>query len=115
MNYKKDENWMGSNPLQLVENIVSFNQKLKKHKKLVGGFHMYGKLKTGNRWTTHAGNINTFFCNKKELKHKFLSSVFSTFNDDMARYFVPEVHSGEDDLHSIVADMVDVGFSFISP
>jgi hypothetical protein len=30
----------------------------------------------------------------------------------MARYFVPEVHSGEDDLHSIVADMEDVGFSF---
>jgi hypothetical protein len=111
-NDKKSENWMGSNPPQLVETIVSFNQKLKKYKKLIGGFHMYGKLKTGNRWTTHAGNLNDFFYYNDELKHMFLSSIFSTFNDGMARYFVPEVHSGEDDLHSIVTDMVDVGFSF---
>ena len=40
-------------------------------------------------------------------------SVFSTFNDDIARYFVPEVNSGESDLHSIVNDLEQEGFIFI--
>jgi hypothetical protein len=111
---EKVDNWMGSNPLQLLEKITSFNVGLKKYKELIAGFHMYGKLKTGNRWTTHAGNFNTFFSNEVTLKHIFLSSVFSIFNDGIPRYFVPEVHSGENDLHSIVTDMEKEGFIFIS-
>jgi len=109
---KKVENWMGSNPLQLVEKIKTFNLDLKKYKEVIGGFHMWGKLRSGNRWIPHAGDFNTFFSNNKELKHKFLSSVFSTFNDGIARYFVPEVNSGEDDLKSIVTDMKEEGFVF---
>jgi hypothetical protein len=111
---KKEENWMGANPSKLVEKIISFNMDLKKYRELIVGLHMYGKLKTGNRWTTHAGNMDTFFSNNNELKHKFFCSVFSTFNDDIIRYFVPEVHSGENDFHSIVADMEKEGFIFIS-
>jgi len=54
------------------------------------------------------------FCHDDDLKHKFLSSVSSTFNDDIARYFVPEVISGVKHFHSIVEDM-DIekyGFTF---
>ena len=109
---KKVENWMGSNPLQLVEEIIKFNLKLKKYRKLIGGFHMWGKLRSGNRWIPHAGDLDTFFSNNKILKKKFLKSVSSTFDDDIARYFVPEVNSGEDDLHSIVKDMKKVNFVF---
>ena len=105
---------MGANPLQLVKKIISFNLDLNEYRELIGGLHMYGKLKTGNRWTTHAGNLDTFFSNNNELKHEFLSSVFSTFNDGIARYFVPEVHSGESDLHSIVTDMEEEHFHFIN-
>jgi hypothetical protein len=111
---KNVENWMGSNPLQLVEKIIKFNLDIKKYKELIGGFHMWGKLKSGNRWIPHAGDLDTFFSNNKLLKKKFLKSVSSTFNDGIARYFVPEVNSGEDDLHYIVKDMKKAGFSFES-
>ena len=100
------ENWMGSNPEELVESIISFNQKIKKYRELIGGFHMWGKkLKIKFGWIPHAGNFDTFFSNDKVLKEKFLKSVSSTFDDDIARYFVPEVNSGEDDLLSIINDM----------
>jgi hypothetical protein len=112
---KKEENWMGPNPLQLLEKIISFNQELKEHREVIGGFHMWGKLKKVNRWIPHAGNFDTFFSNNDELKREFLASVFSTFNDGIARYFVPEVNSGQDDLHSIVKDMKKTGFIFPSP
>jgi hypothetical protein len=113
-NGKKAENWMGPDPLKLVEKIISFNQELKKYRKIIKGFHMWGKLKTGNKWRSHAGNFDTFFSNDNELKHMFLESVFTTFNDNMVRYFVPEVNSGESDLHSIVTDMEKEGFIFKS-
>ena len=106
---------MGTNPSQLLEKIISFNQELIKYRKIIGGLHMWGKLRTANRWISHAGNFDTFFNFDDELKHKFLSSVFTTFNDGITRYFVPEVNSGEDDLGRIVADMEmsKTGFSFV--
>jgi hypothetical protein len=107
---KNVENWMGSNPSQLVENIIKFNLNLDKYKELIGGFHMWGKLRSGIRWIPHAGNFDTFFSNDKLLKEKFLGSVSSTFNDNIARYFVPEVNSRENDLKSIVTDMKEKGF-----
>jgi len=113
---KKFDNWMGENPSQLVEKIIKFNLDLEKHKKLIDGFHMWGKLNDIGKlkWIPHAGNFDTFFSNNKELKQKFLSSVFSTFDDDKARYFVPEVNSGVSDFHSIVNDMEKEGFIFLS-
>ena len=110
---KKTGNWMGLNPLQLVEKIIAFNQEIKKYKELIVGFHMWGKCKDKNgKWAPHQGNFDTFFSNDNKLKNMFLNSVFSTFNDDVERYFVPEVNSGERDLHSIVADMEKYGFTF---
>jgi len=113
-NKKKNDNWMGSNPSQLLEKIISFNQKLEKYKELIGGFHMWGKLKKGDRWIPHAGSFDTFFSGNDDLKNEFLKSVFSTFNDGIMRYFVPELNSGESDLHSIVTDMEQAGFTFTS-
>jgi hypothetical protein len=94
--------------------VISFNQKLEEYKTLIGGLHMWGKLKKGEKWISHAGNFNDFFSYDNTLKKAFLESVFKTFNDDMPRYFVPEVNSGEDDLNSIVTDMQNEGFKFIS-
>jgi hypothetical protein len=112
---KDKENWMGSNPLQLVEKIISFNQKLENYRELIGGFHMWGKRKgKSGKWAPHMGNLDTFFCKNNELKHKFLSSVYTTFNDGIDRYFVPEVNSSSSDLHSIVNDMEREGFIFLS-
>jgi hypothetical protein len=98
------------------EKILSFNKDLEKYKKLIGGIHMWGKLKSedGKRWKPHAGDFDTFFCNNKDFKHVFLFSVSSTFNDNIPRYFVPEVISGVEDFHSIVKDMEQAGFKFSS-
>jgi len=77
---------------------------------------MWGKCKDKKgKWVSHSGNFDTLFSDNNELKKEFLSSVFSTFNDSIARYFVPEINSGENDLHSIVADMEEEKrFIFIS-
>jgi len=98
---------------ELLEKIISFNQKIKKYKELIGGFHMWGKYRDENgNWSSHAGNFNDFFSNNDELKHEFLKSVSSTFDDGIARYFVPEVNNREA-VHSIVTDMKKAGFIFI--
>ena len=36
----------------------------------------------------------------------------TTFDDNKARYFVPEVNSGEDDLQSIVNDLLQFNVIF---
>jgi hypothetical protein len=98
---------------EILEKVISFNNELKKYKKVIGGIHMWGKSKDENgNWVSHAGNFNNLFSNNNNLKHEFLNSVFSIFNDDIERYFVPEVNSGESDLHSIVTDMENEGFIF---
>jgi len=91
---------------EILEKITSFNQKIKKYKELIGGFHMWGKYRDENgNWISHAGNLNTLFSYNDELKQEFLKSVSSTFDDGIARYFVPEVNSGDEDLLSIIDDM----------
>lgn len=98
-----------------LKKILSFNSELTKYKDIIGGFHMWGKRKSEKgRWTPHTGDLNTFFSNNNDLKHQFLTSILNTFNDDIERYFVPEVNSGEEDLISIVNDMEQEGFIFIS-
>lgn len=99
-----------------LDKILAFNDELIVYRHHIGGFHMWGKKKSqnGNRWTPHIGNFDTFFSDNSELKGEFLHSVRSTFSDNTRRYFVPEVNSSEGDVMSIVADMENVGFQFVS-
>jgi len=93
---------------EILKEIISFNKELelKDYKRLIGGFHMWGKRKNKNgRWTAHQGNFNNLFNYDDKLKNDFLDSVSSTFNDNIDRYFVPEVNSGDEDLLSIIDDM----------
>ena len=64
------------------------------------------------RWTPHTGNLNTFFSNNELLKSEFILSINKTFNDDKPRYFVPEVNSGEEDLQSIIYDLLNFNVIF---
>jgi hypothetical protein len=97
-----------------VEKIKSFNNDLKKYRTVISGLHMWGKQKNKNgKWNPHSGDFDTFFSNKDSLKSDFLDSVFDTFNDEIPRYFIPEVYLGSQrDLHSIVTDMENTGFIF---
>jgi len=98
-----------------VEKITSFNKDLKEYRTVISGLHMWGKQKNKNgKWNSHSGDFDTFFSDNDPLKTDFLDSVFDTFNDDIPRYFVPEVYLGsQEDLHSIVTDMKKAGFIFI--
>jgi len=99
---------------EILEKIILFNQDLKKYRKIIGGIHMWGKrINKKGEWSPHFGNFNTLFSKNNYLKKKFLESVKDTFNDDIPRYFVPEVN-GRNDLHSIVNDMIEEGFIFES-
>ena len=46
------------------------------------------------------------------LKEFFLTSLYHLLDDGMPRFFVPEVNSGDDDLASIVNDLIKAGFTF---
>jgi hypothetical protein len=98
-----------------LKKILAFNKELSKYRNVIGGFHMWGKRKSASgRWTPHTGNFDTFFSDNKEMKFEFLHSVSQTFDDDIERYFVPEVNSGEEDVFSIVSDMESSGFKFMT-
>ena len=97
------------------DKIFSFNEKLEKYIDRIGGFHMWGKKKSDSgKWVAHQGNLDDFFSKNCKLKEDFLKSVSTTFDDGIARYFVPEVNSGQSDLHTIVNDMKKYGFRFES-
>jgi hypothetical protein len=97
------------------DKIFTFNQKLEKYINRIGGFHMWGKKKSDSgKWVAHYGNFDDFFSKNYKLKEDFLNSVFSTFNDNQSRYFVPEVNSNESDLNAIIKDMKEAEFEFIS-
>ena len=76
---------------------------------------MWGKRKSlKGRWTPHTGNLNTFFSNNDLQKEEFINSIKDTFNDDKCRYFVPEVNSSEEDLQSIMNDLLKYNIIFQS-
>ncbi len=97
-----------------LEKIIEFNREIKPYRENIGGFHLWGKKKSKlGRWTPHTGDLNTFFSNNEEMKKEFIKSIIDTFDDDTIRYFVPEVNSSEDDLQSIVSDLIKYGIEFL--
>ncbi len=98
-----------------LKKIIEFNNNIKPYISHIGGFHLWGKRKSQiGRWTSHTGDLNTFFSNNNLLKDEFISSVVNTFDDNDIRFFVPEVNSSEEDLQSIIFDLLkyDVKFNF---
>lgn len=96
-----------------INKIIDFNKNINTYIDYIGGFHLWGKRKSSKgRWTPHTGNLNIFFSNDNLLKSEFINSVKTTFDDNKARYFVPEVNSGEDDLQSIVNDLLQFNVIF---
>ena len=98
-----------------LKKIIEFNNNIKPYISHIGGFHLWGKRKSQTgRWTSHTGDLNTFFSNNNLLKDEFISSVVNTFDDNDIRFFAPEVNSSEEDLQSIIFDLLkyDVKFNF---
>lgn len=98
-----------------LEKIINFNKNISQYIDFIGGFHLWGKRKSlKGRWTPHTGDLNTFFSNNDLQKEEFINSIKSTFNDDKCRYFVPEVNSSEEDLQSIMKDLLKYDIIFQS-
>ena len=101
------------------DKILRFNKEIKDYAHIVDAIHLWGKQKKKAknkdtyRWSPHSGDLNTFFSNDFEKKAKFLASLTETFDDQKERYFVPEVNTTEDDLQSIILDMVSAGITFV--
>lgn len=96
-----------------LQKIINFNNNIKPYILCVGGFHLWGKRKSQmGRWTSHTGDLNTFFSNNNLLKDEFINSVIDTFNDNVVRFFVPEVNSKEEDLQSIISDLLKHDIKF---
>ena len=102
-----------------LDKILQFNRELKPYVDTVGAIHLWGKQKRKSktsgtsRWTPHCGDLNTFFSGEQDKKAAFLTSVKDTFDDQKERYFVPEVNTTEEDLQSIIQDMVSAGITFV--
>ncbi len=96
-----------------LQKIINFNNNISPYISCVGGFHLWGKRKSQmGRWTSHTGDLNTFFSNNNLLKDQFINSVINTFNDNVVRFFVPEVNSKEEDLQSIISDLLKHDIKF---
>ena len=96
-----------------LKKIINFNNNIKEYISYIGGFHLWGKKKSQTgRWTSHTGDLNTFFSNNDLLKDEFINSVIDIFDDNIVRYFVPEVNSGEEDLQSIINDLLKYDIKF---
>lgn len=85
--------------------------KLKKYKEYIYGIHIFGKMVgPQGRPKVTSGNFDSRFgVNKKQV---FLQSLSFVFDDELERYFVPEINSGIEDMSLIIDDLQSVGFSF---
>lgn len=94
--------------------IVSTFAPLKNCRAYIAGIHLWGKRRSDSgRWVSHSGNLNTYFNGDSSVKKVFLNELAQLFDDPVNRYFVPEVNSSDSDLHSIIDDLLSVGFHFV--
>jgi hypothetical protein len=96
------------------KDITNVLQGLAPSRSYIKGMHLWGKKRgDSGRWISHSGNLDTYFDNHKSIKEHFLKELFDLLDDGKKRYFVPEVNSGDDDLHAIVSDLIKTGFRFV--
>ena len=103
----------GISPSRLKEMQNLFDE-IKRIRHNIEGIHLWGKKENQNgRRIAHHGDLNNYFKGRNHFKEAFLQSMHQSFDDDLHRYFVPEVNSNSKDLQSIVGDLVESGFIFV--
>lgn len=80
---------------------------------MTDGLHLWGKRKSNSgKLVSHCGDLNTFF-EDEEKKIIFLEWLSDFLQDNRPRYFVPEVNSSDEDLHSIIKDLEGIKIKFV--
>lgn len=82
-------------------------------KSMISSIHLWGKKRNmDERWVSHTSDMNTMFADNPAMKETLLSLIGRSYDDGIARYFIPEVNSGSTDLQSIVNDCIAAGICF---
>ena len=96
-----------------LQDISQIVYELKPIRTFIGGIHLWGKRKNANgKFISHVGDLSSYFNNNSAKKAALLESLKNLFDDELQRFFVPEVNSGDQDLASIISDLEQYGFSF---
>ena len=89
----------------LLENAKAFRE-------YIGGVHLWGKsISSTGRKVSHCGDLNSYFGNT-DIKNSFLKAFCDIFDDNITRKMVLEVNSCNEDLLSIVSDLINSGICF---
>lgn len=95
------------------KDYITLLEQTKKLCPLIGGVHLWGKrLSATGRRVSHCGDLTSYF-GDAAIKDSFLHGFKDCFNDGKNRKMVLEVNSGNEDLHSIISDLLNVGIQFI--
>lgn len=87
--------------------------KVKGFRDYVSGIHVLGKMRGADgRKSTNSEDFDSMFGNSRNKKRAFLESLAFVFDDEVARYFVPEITGGIDRINSVVRDLQSAGFLF---
>ena len=93
---------------------IELLQKTKDIRSFIGGVHLWGKRKAeSGRLVSHCGDLTSYFSNDTETKSLFLQEFTACFDDGICRKMVLEVNSGNEDLQSIISDLIAANMSFV--
>ena len=96
------------------ESYIQLLQRTKDIRSFIGGVHLWRKRRSqSGRLVSHCGDLNSYFAENEEIKALFLQEFTSCFDDGVCRKLVLEVNSGNDDLNSIIKDLVSSNIKFI--
>jgi len=94
---------------QYLENILNRQNSLQS---FTDGIHLWGKRRSvKGRMISHSGDLTSYF-EDHEKKEIFLKWIVNFLKDGKPRYFVPEVNSSDEDLHSIINDLEKMNIKF---
>lgn len=94
------------------DKYISILEDIKGVRSFIGGVHLWGKrLSESGRKIAHCGDLNSYF-GDNTIKQEFLKTFNECFDDGITRKLVLEVNSGNDDLTSIVNDLLSAGIEF---
>ena len=96
------------------EQYIELLKQVEKFREQIGGVHLWGKRKSETgRKVAHCGDLNTYFDNDNQIKTAFLKEFNNVFSDGIIRKMVLEVNSGNNDLLSIVEDLLSTNVEFV--
>lgn len=86
----------------------SFINQLIPYRQNIKGIHIWAKKKSEKgRWVAHCGTFETYFDNNTESINCFIDGIKKLCDDNVSRFLVPEVNSGQKDLFEIIKYFIE--------